>query len=143
MGQMRPFLARKEKGQALALFIVILPAILILLLGVIDISIATSRLMDGVAVTDLAAHAGAQEIRILPNGAVEVTENARQVAANYFYRQAPAYVELTSIWCGEKGGRPACVIKARVKTAGLLLGDHFIDFTQVGYLVYGVTRGDQ
>ena len=49
------FFSKKQKGQSMALFIVLLPAIIVLLLGVLDISIATYRLMEASSASSLAA----------------------------------------------------------------------------------------
>jgi hypothetical protein len=99
--------------------------------------------MDGVSVTNLAAMAGAQEVKVLPNGVIQTTDQAYSTATWYFVQQAPSYVQLMSVWCGQTNNRPSCIIKARVETAGLMLGGQYINITAVGYLSYGVTRGDQ
>ena len=139
----KPRYSRAQKGQSTTLFAVFLPAVIVLLIGVLDTIATTSRLMDGVSVANLAAIAGAQEIKVLPNGVIQTTEQAHSTATLYFVQQAPSYVQLMSVWCGQTKNRPSCIIKARVETAGLMLGGQYINITAVGYLSYGVTRGDQ
>jgi hypothetical protein len=137
------FFSKKESGQSTALFLIFLPAVIVLLVGILDTIVTTNRLMDGVSVTNLAAMAGAQEVKVLPNGVIRTTDQAVPTATFYFSQQAPSYVQLTSVWCGTTNERPSCIIKASVATAGLMLGGHYINITAVGYLSYGVTRGDQ
>jgi hypothetical protein len=139
----KPRYSRAQKGQSTTLFAVFLPAIIVLLIGVLDTLATTSRLMDGVSVTNLAAMAGAQEVKVLPNGVIQTTDQAYSTATWYFVQQAPSYVQLMSVWCGQTNNRPSCIIKARVETAGLMLGGQYINITAVGYLSYGCTRGDQ
>jgi len=138
-----PKTSKKEKGQSTTLFAVVLPAIVILLIVALDSIGTTNRLMEGLAVTDLAAHAGAQEIKVLPNGVIQPAASADQVAIAYFNRQAPRYVQLVSVWCGLVNKRPACIMISRVQDVGFLLGNQYITVRSVAYLVYGVTRGDQ
>lgn len=134
---------RRQRGQSLLLFAICLPAIVVLILVVADTAVTTSRLMDGLAVADFAAHAGAQEVRVLPNGRMEPSSRASEVVAWYFYQQAPPYVQLVSVWCGVRRDMPACEVTVRVQTAGFLLGGDSITVRTVGYLSYGVTRVDQ
>ena len=138
-----PKTSGKEKGQSTTIFAVVLPAIVILLIVALDSIGTTARLMEGLAVTDLAAHAGAQEIQVLPNGVIQPTASADQVAIAYFNRQAPRYVQLESVSCGLVSKRPACILISRVQEVGFLLGNQYITVRSVAYLVYGVTRGDQ
>jgi uncharacterized membrane protein len=133
----------KQKGQAMVQFAVFLPVLIILLMIVADTAITSARLMDAVAVSDLAAHAGAQEVKVLPNGKIEPSENAENVAAAYFMQQAPPYVSLVSIVCDVRKGKPACELVVRVHTAGVMVGQNWITVRALGYLAYGVTRDDQ
>jgi hypothetical protein len=138
-----PFFRRTEKGQSAALFAIVATALVLFVIGVMEYMVTTSRMMEAVAVADLAAHAGAQEVKVLPNGVITPTGAGPAVARQYFALQAPEYVELTSVWCGVRNNRPACEVGARVRTAGYLLGRQYVDVSAVGYLAYGVTRGDQ
>ena len=74
-----------EKGQSITLFALMLPLMAVFILGLFDYMVTSVRTMEAVAVADLSAHAGAQEIRLLPNGKIlsDVPE-AERVAADYF-----------------------------------------------------------
>lgn len=132
-----------ERGQSTAFFALVLPLMSIFILGILDYMVTTARMMEAVAVTDLSAHAGAQEIKVQPDGMLIPSDEAVGVARSYFSDQAPRYIKLSSAWCGELSGRPACVLSASVESAGILLPRQHIKVTAVGYLVYGATRGDQ
>jgi len=138
-----PLPSRKEKGQSAALFAVLVTVLALFVLGVMDYMITSARTMEAVAVADLSAHAGAQEIKVLPNGVIEVSPRGPAVAAHYFSMQAPSYVQLSNVTCGSVQGRPACEVIVMVKSAGMLIPQHWITIRAVGYLVYGVTRGNQ
>jgi hypothetical protein len=96
-----------------------------------------------VAVADLSAHAGAQELIVLPNGVVQIAPQGPGVAATYFSMNATSYMQLANVFCGNVQGRPACRVTVRVKSAGFLIPEHWITIRAVGYMVYGATRGDQ
>ncbi|MBL0348093.1 hypothetical protein [Candidatus Villigracilis affinis] len=54
-----------------------------LLLGILDYMVTNARVMETVAAADLAAHAGAQEITVLPDGTITATTAGNGIAANY------------------------------------------------------------
>jgi hypothetical protein len=133
-----------EKGQAVALFAVLIPVTVLFFLGVIDYMITNARVMETVAAADLAAHAGAQYIQLLPDGTIEsLPSQANTVAASFFRSQAPPEATLGGVSCGLIQERPACQVSARVRSAGWLLPETWIGIRAVGYLAYGVTEGDQ
>jgi len=130
-----------EKGQSITLFALMLPLMAVFILGLFDYMVTSVRTMEAVAVADLSAHAGAQEIRLLPNGKIlsDVPE-AERVAADYFRMQTPSYVQLVSVVCGDTVERPFCRVSARVNSAGHLFASRPITIHAVGYLAWGVTR---
>jgi len=133
-----------EKGQAVALFAVLIPVTVLFFLGVIDYMITNARVMETIAAADLAAHAGAQYIQLLPDGTIEsLPAQANTVAASFFHAQAPPEATLGSVSCGLIQERPACRVSAQVRSAGWLLPETWIGIQAVGYLAYGVTEGDQ
>jgi hypothetical protein len=133
-----------ENGQAVALFAVLIPVMVLFFLGVIDYMITNARVMETVAAADLAAHAGAQYIKLLPDGSIEpMPSQANAVAASFFRSQAPPDATLGGVSCGLIQERPACRVSARVRSAGWLLPENWIGVNAVGYLAYGVTEGDQ
>ena len=91
----------------------------------------------------LSAHAGAQEITVLPDGTINVTARGNQVAALYFNAQRPTYTQLISVSCGRVQNRPACLVQAQTRSAGYLLSARWVTVRAIGYLANGVTRGDQ
>jgi hypothetical protein len=140
MGSVR----RTEKGQATALFAVVVPVTVLFFLGVIDYMVTNARVMETVAAADLAAHAGAQQINLLPDGTIEpFSSQASVVATSFFAAQAPPEAFLGGISCGLIQERPACRVSARVRSAGWLLPETWINVNAVGYLAYGVTEDDQ
>lgn len=132
-----------EKGQAIALFAIVLPLMSIFLLGILDYMVTNARLMEAVAVADLSAHAGAQEITVLPDGTIMSTPEGGSVAAAYFYSQAPSYIRMSAVSCGRYQGRPGCWVRAQVQSAGILFPKRWIMVNAIGYLAHGVTREDQ
>ena len=134
---------QNERGQSVILFAVLLPIMALFLLGILDYMLTTARVMETVAAADLAAHAGAQEITVLPNGVITATTRGNSIAASYFNSQAPGYTHLSSVSCGRHQGRPACIVQAQVKSTGFLLPSGWINVNAIGYLAQGVTRGDQ
>lgn len=130
-----------EKGQSITLFALILPFMAVFLLGLFDYMVTSARIMEAVAVADLSAHAGAQEIYLLPNGQIlSDVPSAEDVAAEYFRMQTPSYVHLVSVVCGDTVDRPFCRVSARVHSAGYLFAPRPITVHAVGYLAWGVTR---
>jgi Flp pilus assembly protein TadG len=139
-----PVLLRKsERGQSILLFAILLPLMSLFLLGILDYMVTNARVMETVAAADLAAHAGAQEITVLPNGVITATTRGNGIAANYFNSQSPEYARLTFVTCGRHQGRPACVVRAQVESAGYLIPRRMVTISAIGYLAHGVTRGDQ
>ena len=134
---------KSERGQSVLLFAVLLPLMAFFLLGILDYMVTNARVMETVAVADLAAHAGAQEITVLPNGVITATTRGNAIAANYFNGQAPAYAHLAFVSCGRQQNRPACFVRAQVQSAGYLLPSRSVTISAIGYLAHGVTRGDQ
>ena len=130
-----------EKGQSIALFAMMLPLMAVFILGLFDYMVTSARTMEAVAVADLSAHAGAQEIYLLPNGKIlSDVPSAERVAADYFRMQTPSYVQLVSVVCGDTVERPFCRVSARVNSAGYLFASRPITVHAVGYLAWGVTR---
>ena len=132
-----------ERGQSVVLFAVLLPVMSIFMLGILDYMLTNARAMETVAAADLAAHAGAQEITVLPNGVIIATTRGASVAANYFNSQSPEYAHLSFVTCGRFQNRPACLVRAEVESAGYLIPRRWITVSAIGYLANGVTRGDQ
>jgi len=132
-----------EKGQSAAVFAVVVMALVLFVLGVMDYMITNVRNMEAVAVADLSAHAGAQEVDVLPNGVIQVTPLGPTIAARYFSMQSRSYLQLLNATCGTVQGRPACEVTVQVQSAGILLPQHWITIRALGYLANGVTRGDQ
>lgn len=134
---------KRERGQSVLFFAILMPIMALFLLGILDYMVTNARVMETVAVADLAAHAGAQEINVLPNGVITVTTHGNQIAATYFNGQVPSYAHLTYVSCGRHQGRPACFVQAQVQSAGYLLPSRPVIVNAIGYLAHGVTRGDQ
>jgi len=132
-----------EKGQSIALFAILMPIMSLFLLGILDYMVTNARVMETVAAADLAAHAGAQEITVLPDGTITVTTAGNGIAAAYFNSQQPGSAQLTSVSCGRHQGRPACYLTAQVRSAGYLLPARWVTVRAIGYLAHGVTREDQ
>ena len=130
-----------ERGQSIALFALMLPLMSVFILGLFDYMVTSVRTMEAVAVADLSAHAGAQEVRLLPNGKIlSDVPAAERIAADYFRMQTPPYVQLVSVVCGDTVERPFCRVSARVNSAGYLFASRQITIHAVGYLAWGVTR---
>lgn len=121
-----------------------LPLMAVFILGLFDYMVTNARTMEAVAVADLSAHAGAQEIRLLPNGKIlSDVPSAERVAADYFRMQTPSYVQFVNVVCGDTSERPFCRVTARVRSAGYLFPPRPITVHAVGYLAWGVTREEQ
>jgi hypothetical protein len=142
-GQMAIKRMNTERGQSVLLFAVLMPLMSLFLLGILDYMVTGARTMETVGVADLAAHAGAQEITVLPDGTITATSGGNQIAALYFNAQRPPYTRLTSVSCGRHQGRPACLVVAQVRSAGYLIPARWVRVRAIGYLVHGVTREDQ
>jgi Flp pilus assembly protein TadG len=142
-GEVAMKLRKRERGQAVLLFAVLLPVMALFLLGILDYMLTNARVMETVAVADLAAHAGAQEITVLPNGVIIATTRGNGIAASYFNSQIPGYAHLAFVSCGLHQNRPACSVNAQVQSTGYLFPRRWINVNAIGYLAHGVTRGDQ
>jgi hypothetical protein len=142
-GQVAMKRIRFERGQSVLLFAILLPLMSIFLLGILDYMVTNLRLMETVGAADLAAHAGAQEITVLPDGTITATSAGDQIAVQYFKAQNPVYTRLVSVSCGRHQGRPACLLQAQVQSAGYLIPTRWITVRAIGYMAHGVTRGDQ
>ena len=134
---------RNERGQSILLFAILMPVMSLFLLGILDYMVTNARVMETVAAADLAAHAGAQEITVLPDGMITATTAGNGIAATYFNSQRGAFAQLISASCGRHQGRPACFVTARTRSAGYLLPARWVTVRAIGYLAHGVTRGDQ
>ena len=136
-------LHKRERGQSVLLFAILMPVMSLFLLGILDYMVTNARVMETVAAADLAAHAGAQEITVLPDGTITATTAGNGIAAQYFNAQRPGSAQLTSVSCGRLQGRPACLVTGRTRSAGYLLPARWVTVHAIGYLANGVTRGDQ
>ncbi len=135
---------RIEKGQSTAFYAIIMSVMAVFILGLLAYLITNSRMMDVIAVADLAAHAGAQEIIVQPDGSLEGLSQGSNVAQAYFEMQAPTYAHLVSVACGVFDERPGCQVQAQVQTPSyLFFPSRMATVNAIGYLAYGVTEGDQ
>ena len=133
-----------ERAQAVMLFAIVVPLTVLFALGIFDFMVSNIRVMETLAAADLAAHAGAQLVRVRPDGSLRVDRPAaQQTAAAYFSAQAPGEAVLANISCRMQAGRPTCVLTARVRSAGYLLPQRWIRMDALGTLAYGATRADQ
>ncbi len=132
-----------ERGQSIMLFAIMMPIMALFLIGVMDYMVTNARMMDTVAAADLAAHAGAQEIVVLPDGTLTVGSRGSAIASMYFNGQLPTGARLVSVSCGRYQNRPACWVTAEVQSPGYLLPQRWITVNAIGYLAHGVTEGDQ
>ena len=142
-GQVVMKFKRNERGQSILLFAILMPVMSLFLLGILDYMVTNARVMETVAAADLSAHAGAQEITVLPDGTITATTAGNGIAATYFNSQRGAFAQLVSVSCGRQQERPACLVTARAHSAGYLLPARWITVRAIGYLAHGVTRGDQ
>ena len=134
---------RQERGQAIVIFALLLPVMILLLVGTLDYMVTNARLMEAVAAADLAAHAGAQEIAVQPDGVLEGLARGRVVAEVYFRVQAPSGAQLSGTVCGFIEGQPACQVWVQIPSAGYLIPRRQIQISAIGYLAQGVTRDGQ
>ena len=132
-----------EHGQAVALFAILLPLMSIFAILLMDYMVTTARMMDAVAAADLAAHAGALEITVDPDGTIRTTGAGAQEAAAYFQAQHLQNTQLSGVQCGLFHERPGCQVHAKISTPGFLLPKKWITVNAIGYLAHGVTREDQ
>ena len=130
-----------ERGQSITLFALMLPLMAVFILGLFDYMTTNVRAMEAVAAADLSAHAGAQEVRLLPDGKIlSDVDAAEEVAYDYFRMQAPSYVRFVDVMCGDSVDRPFCRVTVRVNSAGYLFTSRPITVHAVGYLAWGITR---
>jgi len=142
-GKVAMKLKRTERGQSVLLFAILMPLMSLFLLGILDYMVTNARVMETVAAADLAAHAGAQEITVLPDGTITATTAGTGIAAMYFNAQRSGSAQLISVSCGKYQGRPACFVTAQVQSAGYLFPTRLVTVRAIGYLAHGVTREDQ
>ncbi|NPV87868.1 MAG: hypothetical protein HPY45_17865 [Anaerolineae bacterium] len=134
----------RERGQAIALFALFTMAMALLALAALDYAVSSARTMETVAAADLAAHAGAMEVKLLPNGKIENRQDrAEEIAARYFNAQRPRHASLSNVRCGAFDGRPGCMVEAVTRSPGMFLFQREIQVQAIGYLAYGVLRDDQ
>jgi Flp pilus assembly protein TadG len=133
----------REQGQAMVVFALLLPVVALFLVGVMDYMVTNAQLMELVAAADLAAHAGAQEITVHPDGTLAGMPQGQVVAEVYFRTQAPAEAQFLRASCGLIEGQPACQVQAQMPSAGYLIPRRQIQVSAIGYLAQGVTRGGQ
>lgn len=141
--RLRDYSTTKERGQAIVLFALLLPVMALFLVGILDYMVTNARVMEVVAVADLAAHAGSQEIVVLPDGTLAGLAEGQAVAGMYFYAQAPSGASFLGASCGQSQGGPSCQVWAQAISAGYLIPQRQIQISATGYLAQGVTRGDQ
>lgn len=134
---------RQERGQAIVIFALLVSAMALFLVGVLDYMVTNAQVMEVVAAADLAAHAGAQEILVNPDGTLANLAEGQAIAELYFRVQAPSEAYLLGTACGLTQGQPACQVWAQMPSAGYLIPQRQIQVSAIGYLAPGVTRGDQ
>ena len=83
-GQVAMRFKRSERGQSILLFAILMSIMSLVLLGILDYMVTNARVMETVAAADLASHAGAQEITVLPDGTITATTAGNHIAATYF-----------------------------------------------------------
>jgi len=127
------------RGQVFPLMALFLAALLVLVMAALSYGVLTVRLMDALAAADLAAHAGAMQIHVLPDGRYE-TRRGERVAQAVFRRHALPFARLQGAVCGVDDGKPWCEVTVRVEGA-LWAPDRTIHARAV--LAAGVTGEDQ
>lgn len=134
---------KRQQGQAIVLFALLLPVVVLFLVGVLDYMVTNVPVTEVIAAADLAAHAGAQEILVRPDGTLEGLAEGQALAALYFRAQAPPDARLLSTSCGQTQGHLSCQVWAQTLSAGYLIPRRQIQISAIGYLAHGVTRDDQ
>jgi len=132
---------RGQRGQVMVIVVPILAVLTLMAAYALSYGTLTLRAMRVMAIADTAAHAGAMDIHVLPNGRVTETARAERTAADYFNRQAPGYARLQSVRCGVTNIGPYCDISAVVHTGFVFSASHVVSVRSV--LAYGATRGGQ
>lgn len=132
-----------EKGQAVMLYALLIPLTTLFVLGIMDYMITSIRVMEALAAADLAAHAGAQVVDVLPDGTIRSAPTASLAASAFFTRQAPPGSVLKTVDCRQRDGRPSCALTVSVQSAGFLFPKSWIRVNALGVLAYGATRADQ
>ena len=120
-----------------------MPLISLFLPGILDHMLTNAPVMETVAVADLAAHAGVQEISVLPDGTITAPTADNGIATTHFNSQRPESARLIAVSFGRHQGRPACSVTAQVHSGGYLLPARRVTMHAIGYLAHGVTREDQ
>ena len=98
-----PINPKTQKGQSIVFFALMLPLMAVFLLGILDYMVTSSRVMQGMALADLAAHAGVQEIKVQPNGAIIPDAAAPVFATEYFGYAAPKVCKLGQCLVWDEG----------------------------------------
>lgn len=132
---------RRLRGQIMPWLAVMLPIVVLLLLFAISYGTITLRAMRVMAAADLAAHAGAQAVRLWPNGRLRDGRQAEETAARFFRAQAPSYARLQGVQCGVMDAGPYCEVTAHVPGGFFLAPDRVVQARAV--LAYGTTREKQ
>lgn len=132
---------RNESGQVLALVAVVLAGMAIFIALVLSYGTLTLRVMHTMAAADAAAHAGAMEVHVLPNGRIETSRRAEDVTASMFIEQAPSYARLRSVTCGLVDEKPYCDLTVHIVSDTFLPVSTNVNVRAV--LAYGTTRGEQ
>lgn len=100
------------------------------------------RVIHVTAIADTAAHAGAMEVRVLPNGKILPSSHAVSTVRRVFYEQAPPYATLQGVQCGLLPTKePYCDVVVSVRSKFLLAAHSTVRVRSV--LAYGVTRSKQ
>jgi len=136
-----PMRKRRARGQVMPVVTIILAALIVMMGMALSYGTLTLRAMRVTSVADAAAHAGAMEVHVLPNGKVVTTDKAERVAASFFAAQAPGYARLRAVRCGVVDNLPYCDISAEVHTTFMFSASHMVEVRSV--LAYGATRGGQ
>ena len=135
-----PLVILRPRGQVFPLMALFLSALLILVMAALSYGVLTVRLMDALGAADLAAHAGAMQIHVLPDGRYE-SRRAERVAREVFTRHHLPYAHLQGVTCGvDARERPWCEVVVEVEGA-LWAPNRTIHARSV--LAAGVTREDQ
>ena len=142
----------RECGQSLVFIALLLPVLVLFMYLLLDYAVATQRVQMVSAAADLGAHAGVQEVTVLPDGSLQPAKQAPVVAQRYFWRNIPATmrtdVAITTVRCGvtqhpRAGDMPYCRLVAQVKVGGFGLPSRTVSVQSVAYLPYGATREGQ
>jgi hypothetical protein len=135
---------RLERGQSIFIYAIMLPLMSLFILGLLDYMVTSYRQMEAIAIADLAAHGGAQEIYLRPDGKIMCkVDLAQMVAQDMVVMQRPPYIKFVSAVCGDSMELPFCRVTVQIQSAGYLFPAREIRVHAVGYLDWGVTREKQ